>query len=80
MSEQETPKSDSSLLIRRIINAVISFAVGVFGCYISVYFILGTTWGDYGNVYIFFTVLSIACGVGIWLDHERVLNTKILPH
>ncbi len=69
-----------TLTIRRIIVAAISLAAGIIGCLISVWYILNTTMADYGNVYIFFTIGSIACGVAIWLDHEKVFNTKILPH
>lgn len=69
-----------TVTIRRIVLVVISFVVGFLGTVASVRFILGTTMSDYGPVYIFFTILSIACGVAIWLDHEKVLNTKILPH
>jgi NO-binding membrane sensor protein with MHYT domain len=69
-----------SITLRRIILVATSLVVGIIGCYISVWYILGTTMSDYGPVYIFFTIGSIACGVAIWLDHEKVLNTQILPH
>ncbi|MGB1249561.1 MAG: hypothetical protein ACPG8W_02945 [Candidatus Promineifilaceae bacterium] len=68
------------MIVRRIINAAISFVIGWIGMALSVAQILGTTLPDYGTVYIVFTVLSIAAGVAIWLDHENVLDTKILPH
>ncbi len=80
MSENTNATPDAGLLVRRIILFVASLAAGIIGTCLSVWYILGTTLSDYGNVYIFFTVLSIACGVAIWLDHERVLNTKVLPH
>ena len=80
MSENTSETNDSGLLVRRIINFVISMVTGVLGCIGSVRFILGTTMSDYGAIYIIFTILSIAAGVAIWLDHEKVLNTKILPH
>lgn len=69
-----------TITLRRIILVVVSLAIGIIGCVLSVWYILGTTMSDYGNVYIFFTIASIACGTAVWLDHERVLNTQILPH
>ena len=80
MSEQQEEQRDRGVWIRRIANIVISLVVGYVGTYLSVRFILQTVMADYGTVYVIFTILSIACAVGIWLDHERVLNSKILPH
>lgn len=81
MSEQnENNAPDASLWIRRIILTVISTVVGFLMTYAAVVFVLGTTMSDYGVTYIFFTTLTAGLGVAIWLDHERVLNTKILPH
>ena len=80
MSENNSENKDSSLLVRRIILIIISLAVGWVGCFAAINFILDTTWADYGTIYIVMTILSIALGTAVWLDHEKVLNTKILPH
>lgn len=69
-----------TLLVRRIVLVVVSLIVGILGNLFAVYVILGTVPSDYGTVYNVFTALSIALGVAVWLDHDRVLNTKILPH
>ena len=68
------------MALRRIINLVISMAFGWVGTVLSVWYILGTTLDDYGTVYIVFTILSLAAFLAIWLDHENVLDTQILPH
>ncbi len=68
------------MALRRMINAVVSLIFGWIGMCLSVWNILGTTLADYGTVYIVFTVLSLAAFLAIWLDHERVLDTQILPH
>lgn len=80
MSENNIETTDKSLLARRLILTAISLVVGVIGCYLAITFVLGTTWADYGTIYIVMTILSIALGTAVWLDHEKALNTKILPH
>ena len=72
--------SNIPLVFRRILNAAISFVFGCVGTALSVWYILGTTLADYGALYIVFTVLSLALFLAIWLDHENVLDTQILPH
>ncbi len=79
-SDMQEEKKDRSVWVRRLINIVISLAIGFAGTYLSVHYILNTVMDDYGTVYIVMTILSIACAVGVWLDHERLLNSKILPH
>lgn len=69
-----------TLLVRRIVLVVVSLVIGIAGNLFSVYVILGTVPSDYGTVYNVLTALSIALGVAVWLDHEKVLNTQILPH
>lgn len=68
------------MLVRRILLIIISLIFGWVGMSLSVWYILGTTLADYGTVYIVFTVLSLALFLAIWLDHENVFNTEILPH
>ena len=68
------------MMLRRLINAIVSLAFGWVGTLFSVWYVLGTTMPDYGTVYIVFTVLSLAAFLAIWLDHENVLDTQILPH
>ena len=72
---------NASLVIRRLILVVISIVLG----FIITYFVvtlprpigLDTTLDDYTYIYVFFTVGSLACGIGIWLD--KFLKTNILP-
>ncbi len=79
-TSEESQKKVNNLWLRRLANVVISLLIGYAGTYLSVHLILQTVMADYGSVYIFFTVGSIACAVGIWLDHERLLNSQFLPH
>ena len=68
---------------KRAALVAISLVIGFIVTYVEVYQIpqplgLGTTFEDYGPIYTILTILSIACGVGIWLD--KFMATEILPH
>lgn len=62
--------------IKRIILAVIAFAVGFGVTFVIVKFI-GTNLEEFGIWYTFFTTLAIACAVGVWLD--KFMGTHLLP-
>lgn len=64
------------MLIKRLLLAVISLAVGFIATYAIVFFI-GTNLAEYGVYYTFFTALALACAVGIWLD--KFMDTDLLP-
>ena len=64
------------MLVKRLGLAVASLLFGylvTFGLTI----LMGTTIAEYGGIYTFFTALSIACALGIWLD--KFLGTELLP-
>lgn len=64
------------MLLKRIILIVVSIVVG----YVATWGIVeavGTNLEEYGASYTFFTALSLACVVGIWLD--KFMDTKLLP-
>lgn len=67
----------SNLWVKRIGLAIICLALGYGLTFGIVRLFLDTTMSDYGFVYSFFTTLSIACGIGIWLD--KFMGTQILP-
>ncbi len=64
------------MLLRRLLLAVISLAVGT-GATILITILVGTTPAEYGPTYTFFTALALAVAVGIWLD--KFMGTNILP-
>lgn len=64
------------MLMRRLLLAVISLVVGT-GATILITILVGTTPAEYGPIYTFFTALSLAVAVGIWLD--KFMGTNILP-
>lgn len=64
------------MLLRRLLLAVISLAIGT-GATILITILVGTTPAEYGSTYTFFTALSLAIAVGIWLD--KFMGTHILP-
>jgi hypothetical protein len=64
------------MLFKRILLIVISLAFGVIATFGIVLFI-GTTPQVYGAIYFFFTALSLAIALGIWLD--KFMGTEILP-
>lgn len=80
MSEENENKTDASVWIRRIANIAISAVIGYIGTFLAVRYILQTVMSDFGTTYTVLTVIMIGCAIGIWLDHEKVLNSKILPH
>ncbi|MFQ5433903.1 MAG: hypothetical protein ACE5FD_03420 [Anaerolineae bacterium] len=63
------------MLVKRLVLALISLVFGAVVTYGIVYFI-GTTPQEYGSTYFFFTMLSLACFLGIWLD--KYMGTGIL--
>lgn len=72
----------NNLTVRRIALVLISLVIGFLITWIEVSIIpqpigLGTTLEDYGTVYTILTILSIAIGIGVWLD--LWLKTEILP-
>jgi len=64
------------MLIKRLILAAISLAFGGGATYLIV-LAIGTLPFEYGTAYFVFTMLSIACALGIWLD--KFMETDILP-
>jgi len=64
------------MLVKRLTLAVISIVVGALAT-TGITFAIGTTPAEYGFVYFFFTSLSLAVAVGIWLD--KFMQTEILP-
>lgn len=71
------------LLPKRIALVVISVVTAYIITFLEVTTIpipigLETTMEDYGPTYTFFTVLTLACGIAIWLD--LFMKTEILPH
>lgn len=64
------------MLVKRLILAVISFVVG-YGLTFLITIAMGTTIAEYGGIYTFFTALSLACALGIWLD--KFMGTELLP-
>lgn len=69
----------SNLWMKRIVLGIISLLIGfvVTWAAVTAPFILNTTLSDYGTVYVVFTILSVACAAGIWLD--KFMGTDILP-
>lgn len=64
------------MLIKRLILAVISLIFGVVATFV-ILILIGTDYETYGFGYFFFTSLSLACFLAIWLD--KFMDTKILP-
>ena len=64
------------MLLKRLLLAAISIAVGA-GLTTAIVFLVGTTPAEYGFIYFFFTALSLALAIAIWLD--KFMNTEILP-
>lgn len=67
------------MLVKRLLLVIISLAIG-FGLTYAVVvapFIANTNLEEYGFAYTFFTTLSLAIAVGIWLD--KFMGTEILP-
>ena len=66
------------MLVKRLILVVISLVLGfVLTWLILITPYVGTNIEEYGGVYTFFTALSFACAIGVWLD--KFMDTKILP-
>jgi hypothetical protein len=64
------------MLLRRLLLAIISIAFGA-GATVLITILIGTTPAEYGTTYTFFTALSLAIALGIWLD--KFMGTNILP-
>jgi hypothetical protein len=65
------------MLLKRILLAVISIAVGLVATILIVWYICDTTVAEYGTIYTTTTALSLACALGIWLD--KFMETELLP-
>lgn len=64
------------MMIKRLILIAIALGVG-FGLTILITMLIGTTPAEFGPVYMFFTTLSLAVAIGIWLD--KFMGTNFLP-
>lgn len=64
------------MVMKRVAVVVISAVLGFLLTWGTVE-LVGTNLEEYGVTYTFFTALSLACAVGVWLD--LVLGAKILP-
>ncbi|MEM7118565.1 MAG: hypothetical protein AAF614_39465 [Chloroflexota bacterium] len=64
------------MLVKRLILAVISLVFG-YGVTFLLTIAMSTTIAEYGGIYTFFTALSLACALGIWLD--KFMGTELLP-
>jgi hypothetical protein len=64
------------MLIKRLILALISLVFGVVVT-IAIMWAVGTDYYTYGFGYFFFTTLSLACFLAIWLD--KFMKTELLP-
>jgi len=64
------------MLVKRLGIMVVSFAIGFLLTW-GIVVAIGTTIGEYGGIYTFFTALTIGCAIGIWLD--KFLGTEMLP-
>lgn len=64
------------MLIKRLILIAIALGVG-FGLTILITILIDTTPAEFGPVYMFFTTLSLAVAIGIWLD--KFMGTNFLP-
>lgn len=66
------------MLVKRFLLVVISLAVGfgVTWAVVNASFIAGSNLEEFGFTYTFFTTLSLAIAVGIWLD--KFMGTEIL--
>ena len=64
------------MLVKRLSIMVVSFVIGFLVTW-GVIVLIGTTIGEYGPIYTFFTSLTIGCAVGIWLD--KFAGTEMLP-
>lgn len=64
------------MLVKRLLLAAIALAFG-YGVTFIITVAMGTTIAEYGGIYTFFTALSLACALGIWLD--KFMGTEILP-
>lgn len=64
------------MLVKRILLAVISLVFGVVVT-IGITLAIGTTPAEYGGGYFFFTSLTLALALAIWLD--KFMQTEILP-
>ena len=64
------------MLVKRLILAGISLIVGIVVTFL-ITLMIGTNPTEYGPLYFFFTSISLALALGIWLD--KFMGTEILP-
>lgn len=64
------------MLVKRLGVMAVSFVIGFLITWVII-ILIGTTIGEYGGIYTFFTSLTIGCAIGIWLD--KFAGTEILP-
>lgn len=67
------------MLVKRLLLVVLSLAIGFGLAYAAIRlpFIADTNLEEFGFSYTFFTTLSLAIAVGIWLD--KFMGTELLP-
>lgn len=65
-----------AMLVKRLLLAVISIAFGVISTFIIIWAV-DTDYYTYGFGYTFFTALSLALFIAIWLD--KFMKTELLP-
>jgi hypothetical protein len=64
------------MLVKRLALAAISILFGLVGT-IAIMWAVGTDYYTYGFGYFFFTALSLAAFLAIWLD--KFMKTELLP-
>lgn len=64
------------MLVKRLILAAISIVFGIVMTFVIMWAV-DTDYYTYGFGYFFFTALSLACFLAIWLD--KFMDTKLLP-
>jgi hypothetical protein len=64
------------MLVKRLGVMLISFILGFILTW-GIILAIGTTIGEYGPIYTFFTSLTIGCAIGIWID--KFVGTEMLP-
>lgn len=64
------------MLVKRLILVGISLIVGIVVTFL-ITLMIGTNPTEYGSLYFFFTSMSLALALAIWLD--KFMGTEILP-
>ena len=65
------------MLIKRLILALISIVFGVSVTFLIMIFVLHTDYYTFGFGYTFFTILALACFLGIWV--EKFMGIELVP-